>query len=360
MTVARDVALAPRTTLGVGGPAALFIEARSVTEIRQALELANERSLPTVVLGGGSNLLVADRGVRGVAIRQCLTEIKHEAAGSGALLRVAAGTSWDDLVRFTVERGLAGLECLAGIPGDVGAAPMQNIGAYGQEVGPTIRSVELVRRSDGALVTMAADACEFGYRDSVFKRALAERYVVSAVTFALEPGPPSVRYPELSRALEGTPEPDLAQVRAAVLALRRSKSMLLDPSDPDSRSAGSFFVNPTVTEADAEHVAERARRAGVTASLPRFAHEGQVKLSAGWLIEHAGLAKGTRRGAVGLSSKHCLAIVTREGARASEVVRFASEIRARVGDVFGVRLVPEPRPYGFEPGELDALYGPAV
>jgi UDP-N-acetylmuramate dehydrogenase len=356
-TLSHDVPLAPRTTLGVGGAASHYAEATSVEGLRQALELANERGLEVVVLGGGSNVLVADRGVRGLVLRPQLTELNQVPGEPPTVLRVGAGTPWDELVRFTVARGLSGLECLSGIPGDVGAAPMQNIGAYGQEVGPTIRMVELVRRDTGALVTMTGEACGFGYRDSVFKREAAERYVVVAVTFALSEAPPTIRYPELARALEGMDATRPATVRDTVLALRRAKSMLLDPSDPNGRSAGSFFVNPTVSFDQADAVEDRARTRGIGAPMPRFAHEGRVKLSAGWLIEQAGLAKGTRRGDVGLSTKHCLAIVTRDGARAADVVAFGTEVRQRVREVFGVTLSPEPRAYGFEPGELDALYG---
>ncbi|MBM4376965.1 MAG: UDP-N-acetylmuramate dehydrogenase [Deltaproteobacteria bacterium] len=351
------VSLAPYTTLGVGGPAAHFLEADDEADVREALVLASERELPIMVLGGGSNLLVADRGYHGIVLRLGRASIDADERGEAALVRVSAGTPWDALVAWSVERGYAGLECLSGIPGDVGAAPMQNIGAYGAEVGPSIRSVEVVSRATGEASSIAAEACGFGYRESVFKAELAERYVVVGVTLGLSKGPPRIAYAELERALAGNPSPSLAEVRAAVLAVRRAKSMVLDATDPDARSAGSFFVNPTLSPDDADRVLERARARGVSDPMPRFGHGAAVKLSAGWLIERAGLAKGTRRGAVGLSTKHCLALVTAPGATAVDVVAFASEVRARVRDAFGVRLSPEPRAYGFEGGELDGLYG---
>lgn len=356
MNVIEGLPLAAHTTLGVGGRAAFSCEAHDPESVQRALEWADARRLPVVVLGGGSNVLVADRGLDALVLRVRDARFATTESPSGTRVRVGAGTAWDALVEWSVARGLAGLECLSGIPGDVGAAPMQNIGAYGQEVASCLLGVELVDRTNGRRLSFGRNECAFGYRESVFKSQASERYVITAVEFNLAPGPAAVGYAELARALADAPNPSLARVRQAVLELRRAKSMLLDPADPNGRSAGSFFVNPTVSAAVADAVEERARRLDVPGAMPRYAQEGSVKLSAGWLIERSGLAKGTRRGAVGLSTKHCLAIVNLGGATAADVVAFASEVRSRVHDTFGVKLQPEPRPYGFGPGSLNALY----
>lgn len=348
--------LAEHTTLGVGGPAAHWREARTHVEIQAALAWASERGLSTVVLGGGSNVLAADRGIDGLVLRLRNAKLQASRAGDGARITVGAGMNWDAFVAWTVAEGFSGLECLSGIPGEVGAAPLQNIGAYGQEAGRVIRRVEVVDRATGATEELSQEACEFGYRESIFKTKLAERFIVVEVEFELSKGPALVAYGELERALENEPEPSLLRVRETVLNLRRAKSMLLDPSDPNGRSAGSFFVNPGVSHHEADAVEERARALAVHAPMPRFTQGAKQKLSAGWLIEHSGLTKGTRRGQVGLSTKHCLAVVNHGGATAEEIVKFATEIRQRVRDTFGVTLTPEPRPLGFLPGELAALY----
>lgn len=356
MNVSVGVSLAEHTTLGVGGPAAHWCEARSREQILQALAWADERGLPTVVLGGGSNVLVADRGIEGLVLRvrnEAIDATTHE---DRARVTVAAGTNWDALVRWSVAEGYAGLECLSGIPGEVGAAPMQNIGAYGQEVGQVIRRVELMSRADGQTVEFAQAACEFGYRDSVFKTKLADRYVVVGVEFELTRCRPTIAYAELARALANEAEPTVAHVRDTVLSLRRAKSMLLDAHDANGKSAGSFFVNPTLSPEQAQAVEVRALSRGVDAPMPRFSHGSQVKLSAAWLIERAGFAKGTRSGEVGLSTKHSLAVVNHGRATAADIVAFATDVRNRVRDAFGISLSPEPRPMGFYPEELVGLY----
>ncbi len=344
------VPLAEHTTLAVGGPAAHYCEARDVADVREAIGWAGEHGRELVVLGGGSNVLVADRGLDALVLRVRTLGIVEQ----GGRVEVGAGTAWDELVAWTVARGYAGVECLSAIPGDVGAAPMQNIGAYGQEVAAVIERVHAVDRRDGSAVELDAAACRFGYRDSVFKAEAAERYVVTRVDFRFGPGAPSVAYAELERALAGN-TPTLARVRDTVIALRRAKSMVLDPADENRRSAGSFFVNPTVSAAEADAVAARAAEVAPGQTMPRFDQRERAKLSAAWLIERAGLAKGTRRGPVGLSTRHTLAIVNYGGARAADVVAFAAEVRARVREVFGVTLTPEPRLYGFRPEEVAAL-----
>jgi UDP-N-acetylmuramate dehydrogenase len=341
----------------VGGAARHWVEAHDGDEVVAALAWAEERRIAVEVLGGGSNVLVADRGLDALVLRVRAAGLDSEVEGDDMILDVGAGMAWDDLVAWAVERGLAGLECLSGIPGDVGAAPMQNVGAYGQEVAATIEQVAVIDRTSGARAVLRRQACDFGYRDSIFKRAADGRYVVMGVRFRLRRGgPPTVIYPELAQALGGG-DVGLAEVRSTVIALRRKKSMVLDPDDENFRSAGSFFLNPTLAPDELSRVVARAKEHGCEAEPPRFpAPAGRVKLPAAWLIEHAGFVKGTRRGRVGISSRHSLAIVNCGGARASEVVAFASEVRARVRERFGVALAVEPRLLGFEPAEVAGLY----
>jgi UDP-N-acetylmuramate dehydrogenase len=322
-----DVPLAPRTTLGLGGPAHRLVEATDEDGVVEALAWAEDQRLPVLVLGGGSNLVV-------------------ERSAGRVMLRVAAGEPWDALVAQTVHEGWAGLECLSGIPGSTGATPIQNVGAYGQEISQVIAAVHVWDRRTRRRRVLTPDECCFGYRHSAFKHD-PDAVVVLAVDLALRPGgAPTVRYGELARALDGAPAPSLAEVRERVLALRRGKSMVLDPADPNHRSAGSFFTNPVVEVAVADALVEQALREGLVeraAAVPRFpAEAGRVKLAAAWLIEAAGFRKGERRGAVGISSRHALALVHHGGGRTRELLAFAEEIRARVRERFGVVLEREP------------------
>lgn len=346
MQLERAVGLAAKTTLGIGGLARWFVGARSEAEVFEAAAHAREHGLGLHVLGGGSNLVIADPGVDGLVLEMSLRGSEWLAGGR---VRVAAGEPFDELVRASVERGLAGIECLSGIPGRVGATPIQNVGAYGQEVKDTIVSVRAFDLERREVVELDRAACEFEYRSSFFKRRAPGRFVVLAVTFDLAPGgAPSVRYPELERELRsrGAVHPSLADVRTTVLELRAKKSMLFDPLDENGRSCGSFFVNPVVDEEAAESLFARVG----DASMPRYPQaDGRVKLSAAWLIEHAGLVKGTRRGAVGLSTRHSLSIVAHAGAKASDVAEFARFVRDEVQARFGVRLEPEPVFWGFSP-----------
>ncbi len=343
------VPLGPHTTLGVGGPARFWVEARDVEGLRAALDWATRASQPVALLGGGSNLLVADEGFPGLVVAIALRGVEVERDGVDALVTAAAGEPWDALVARTVEDGLAGLECLSGIPGCVGATPIQNVGAYGREVGEVITRVRVLDRPSRTLRDLVPADCAFGYRDSRLKREDAGRYVVLSVTYRLRVGgAPSARYPELDRRLAaaGIATPSLADVRAAVLAVRRQKSMLFDPSDPNARSCGSFFVNPVVSPATAAAVADRLPPGAPP--MPRYAlPDGRVKLAAAWLIEQAGLARGARDGCGGRSDHHTLAIVARPGATARDVVRFAWRVRGAVSDRFGIELVPEPAAWGF-------------
>ena len=342
VTPRENVPLAPLSTLGVGGPARFFVEARDEAAVLAAVDWAQERGIPVHVLGAGSNLVVADEGVEALVIKVALSGRSAREVQGAVELTVAAGEPWDGVVGDSVARGWAGLECLSGIPGLVGATPIQNVGAYGQDVSQTVTAVRCLDRADRRVVTLAAVECGFGYRDSVFRRREPGRHVILAVTYRLRPGgAPTVRYADVERhlAAAGIRSASLADVRASVLAVRRAKSMVLDPGDPNRRSCGSFFVNPVVTPAEADRVAARAGGVG----MPRWPEpDGRVKLSAAWLIERAGFERGRRAGAVGLSTRHTLAIVCHEGARARDVVVFARAVRAAVEERFGVRLVPEP------------------
>jgi UDP-N-acetylmuramate dehydrogenase len=336
------VALGPLTSLGVGGAARWFVSASDEPTVQAALAWAREHQTELRVLGGGSNLVVGDEGVYAVVVRIALRGIQTREAGGAVELTAAAGEPWDGVVRTAVERGWAGLECLSGIPGLVGATPIQNVGAYGQEVSDTITAVRALDTKSGEIVTVPAGECGFAYRDSVFKSGQPGRWVVLAVTYRLRPGgAPTTAYADVQRQLAARGgSPTLTDVRETVLAIRRSKSMVLDnPGDPNRRSCGSFFLNPILRAADADGVTARAG----DPAMPRWPQpDGRVKLSAAWLIERAGFTRGARAGAVGLSTQHTLAIVAHEGARARDVLAFARRVQDAVAARFGVTLTPEP------------------
>src|SRR5215213_9008700 len=306
MNFEENLPLAPLTTIGIGGPARWYVRAGGVDEIRDALRWAEERRLPVLLMSGGSNMLIADEGFDGLVLHVDLRGVTVESEDEYATVRVAAGEPWDGFVAQAVESGWAGIECLSGIPGSSGATPIQNVGAYGQDVSETIIRVEALDRTTGRVRDFTNWDCRFGYRASLFKNFERNRWVVLGVTFRLRRGgPASVRYPELRRYLEerGESADDLQLVRDAVIAIRRRKGMVLDPEDPDTRSDGSFFMNPILTAAQYEDFARRAPDA------PHFPSDGDVKLSAAWLIEHAGFSKGFVHGSVGLSTKHTLAVI---------------------------------------------------
>jgi UDP-N-acetylmuramate dehydrogenase len=354
LNVEHYVPLSRRCTLGVGGAARFFVRAQDETTLVQALEWADEGGVTVRVLGGGSNVVIADEGLDALVVRIGLRGRKvRDEGGTDVELTVAAGEPWDDAVESAVGRGWAGLECLSGIPGLVGAAPIQNIGAYGQEVAETIARVRVYDRISREVTTLGQDDCAFSYRDSLFKSIAPDRYVILDVTFRLRKGgPPTLRYADLVERLKeaGTSEPTLDDVRRTVLALRQAKSMLLDHDDPNHRSCGSFFLNPIVS---LDELAGIERRVGPTTSMPKYMlADGQVKLAAGWLIERAGFTKGQKRGPVGLSTRHALSLVCHNGASANDVVAFAREIRDRVRDRFGVLLTPEPMLWGFRDARI--------
>ncbi|MBI1845611.1 MAG: UDP-N-acetylmuramate dehydrogenase, partial [Candidatus Rokubacteria bacterium] len=292
-----------------------------------------------------------DGGVEGLVLRMAVRGVSSRQTGSAVTLRAAAGEPWDDLVRLAVERGWAGLECLSGIPGLVGATPVQNVGAYGQEVSDTVTAVRALDCASGEVVSLAPPACRFAYRDSVFRTGEPGRYVVLSVEYRLRGGgPPTLAYADVERHLagRGIASPTLADVRASVLAIRRAKSMVLEDGDPNRRSCGSFFLNPIVAPVE---LARIERLVGDPA-MPRWPQpDGRVKLSAAWLIEHAGFRRGEREGSVGLSTRHALSIVAHDGAQARDVVGFAHRIQAAVEQRCGVRLSPEPILWGAEPAQ---------
>jgi len=346
--IEKDVPLAQWTTLGLGGPAAELVRAQDEATVREAVAYARDRRTSLRVLGEGSNVVVADAGFDGLVLRMETRGTQLRRDGDRVLVTVAAGEPWDLLVARTVADGLAGLECLSGIPGLVGATPIQNVGAYGQQVSDTIVSVRTLDRETGEVAAVAATACGFDYRDSAFKRDAAARRIVLAVTFALRPGgAPTLRYGELVKALReaGNDRPSLSEVRTTVLSLRRKKSMVIDPADENRRSVGSFFTNPIVSAAEADGVAASALAAGLVRhadEVPRYPASSGVKLAAAWLIEKSGTKKGERRGAVGVSSRHTLALVHHGGGTTAELLALADEIRSRVLRTFGVELAMEP------------------
>jgi UDP-N-acetylmuramate dehydrogenase len=335
--------LAELTTLRLGGPAGRVVQADDASALVAAIRAADAADEPVLLVGGGSNLVVADQGWPGVTVLIRSTGVDVRRSGEHVLLRVAAGEDWDALVTRAVAEGWSGIECLAGIPGLTGATPVQNVSAYGQEVSFTITDVTVWDRLENRIAILSTMDCQFGYRTSVFKHS--DRYVVLDVGFRLPVSDRSapVAYTELARTLGvqlGNTAP-LADVRAAVLALRRGKGMVLDPADHDTWSAGSFFTNPVV---DAAGLGAFQRRLPPDTAYPSYPSDpGHTKLSAAWLIERAGFDKGYGDGAARLSTKHTLAVTNRGGARTEDVLALAREVRDRVRTSFGIELTPEPK-----------------
>lgn len=354
----RHFELAAATTLGVGGPASFFARCPDREGIGRALAWAGGEGLPVFVLGGGSNLLVADAGFAGLVVAPNAGNLALDLTGPRPRLRAEAGCDWDAVVAAAVEAGCAGLEALSGIPGTAGAAPIQNIGAYGQEIAASLRTVEVWDRHEGRARLLEAGECGLAYRDSHFKGPWRDRFVVLAIELELESSETApVLYAELRRRLdagEGERRP-LTAIRAAVLALRAEKAMLYRPEEPDGRSAGSFFVNPVVSKDDADGVELEARRRGGQRAMPRYDAPHGVKLSAAWLIEEAGFRRGWGEGKAGLSTRHTLAIVNRGGARAEDILAVARAVRRGVAAAFGVELQPEPFFLGFDRTSAELL-----
>jgi UDP-N-acetylmuramate dehydrogenase len=379
-TTTEQVRLADYTTLRLGGPAARFLEAVTQEDLIDAVRAADAEPEPVLVLGGGSNLVVADEGFPGVVVLVAGAGLVFASAGDAVEVTAEAGQDWDEMVQQCLAAGLSGIECLSGIPGRAGATPIQNVGAYGQEVAQAITSVRAYDRLADQVVRLSAADCEFGYRTSKFKRqanasagpgrgargaalnpaTATGRFVVLDVTFRLTVSPLSgpVRYRELSRVL-GVPEGGrvpLADARAAVLDLRRGKGMLLDDTDPDTRSAGSFFTNPIVTAgqyAELSAPAADGRRGGAESVIPHWPEaDGRVKLSAAWLIEQAGFSRGYHLpddpGGARISTKHTLALTNAGAGRTASLIRLARDIRDGVRAAFAVELANEPTLVGVQ------------
>ena len=350
MRTEHDAAIAPLTTMRVGGPAATLVTAETTDEIVAAVREVDASGQDLLVVSGGSNLVVADDGFGGVVVRIANRGITVESqdACSGVFVTVAAGEPWDEFVAHAVAQGWSGVEALSGIPGLTGATPVQNVGAYGQEVAQTIARVRVYDRAKGEIRTFAGADCAFTYRHSRFKGN--DRYVVLEVSFQLALGDLSapVAYADLARQLgvELGERVPLADAREAVLAQRRLRGMVLDAQDHDTWSCGSFFTNPIVTSAEFETLLGRvAERVGPDGPVPpRFdGADGTVKTSAAWLIDKAGFGKGYKMpGPAALSTKHTLAITNRGDATAADVAALAREVRDGVHEAFGVTLVNEP------------------
>lgn len=351
LAVRQQVPLRDCTTLALGGDAAYFFQARRDADIQAALAWATERRLPVTTLGGGSNVVIADAGLPGLVLQVATRGVQRQSVPDGEIWRIAAGENWDDIVAAAVAADLAGIECLSGIPGSCGAAPIQNIGAYGQDVAETLVKVEVIERATGTSHSLPVGELAFAYRNSRLKREPG-RWIVTSLSLHLRSNQgPALRYPGLEEAVVTRGPITLASCRAAVLALRRGKSMIHDPADPNHRSAGSFFLNPILPQAQADTVQELAYRKRLLpreARIPSFpAQPGYRKIPAAWLIEQSGFSRGQRHGPVGLSSRHTLALVHHGGGRTEDLIAFAMKIRTGVEDQFGVRLEAEPVMLGF-------------
>ncbi len=350
MNILENVALAPLTTFKVGGPARYLAEPRSATEVVEALQFARSRSLPLFVLGGGSNLVISDAGWPGLVLKVAISGIDERSSNDNgkALFDVGAGEEWDRFVARAVARNCAGIECLSGIPGSVGGTPVQNVGAYGQEVAETIISVLTLDVRDGQIRELCSEACGFQYRSSIFNASERGRFIILRVTYSLTPGgEPRIQYADLKKHFAGFQQsPSLTSTREAVRRIRASKAMLITPGDEDCRSAGSFFKNPVLTAGQYDELARRATAKGL--QIPSYpALDAQRKVSAAWLVEYSGFSRGYRSGPVGISRKHALAIVNRGEATAADILALKDHIQQRVEELWGIQLDPEPVFVGF-------------
>jgi UDP-N-acetylmuramate dehydrogenase len=337
------IPLAPYTTFRIGGPARWFAEAATEADIFEAVGFARTRGLPLFVLGGGSNLLVSDDGFSGLVLRIALKGIEQR----DEIFRVAAGEDWDSVVSHAVAQNYAGIECLAGIPGTVGGTPVQNVGAYGQEVSETIVAVRAIDLASLAAKDLSPGDCGFSYRRSIFNSTERGRYIVTRVDYALKKdGPARIAYADLKRHFSSSEGPSLHEVSAAVRSIRRQKGMLIVPGDADCRSAGSFFKNPIVS---ADHYARIA--AAFAEPVPHYPApedqikdqvKGRIKLPAAWLVEQAGFHKGYALGPAGISSRHTLALINKGNAKAADILALRDRIVAAVEERFSIRLEPEP------------------
>lgn len=352
MRILENIPLAPLTTLKVGGPARYFADAQTEEEVAEAVAYAAEQHLPLFVLGGGSNLVVSDEGWPGLVLRISIFEVAFQETASTLTYYVGAGKNWDEFVALAVSKNCAGIECLSGIPGTVGGTPVQNVGAYGQEVSATIIQVRVLEIATGKISDLSNADCGFEYRTSIFNTTARDKYIVLQVAYKLvRNGKPCIEYADIKNyfaALTSGKKPSLQWVRDAVRTIRLSKAMLIVPGDEDCRSAGSFFKNPIVNKAEAKRIVKLAAKLAPEKALPQYPMEGgMIKLAAAWLVEQAGFGKGFSRGPVGVSRKHALALVNRGGATAKDIVGLKNDIQEKVFDTWGVRLQPEPVFVGF-------------
>ena len=345
--IQKQILLAPFTSIKVGGYSDYFLECKSIEDILSGLEFSETKHLPLHVLGGGSNTLFPDEGFRGLVLKISLAGIKFQKLPDGDYAEVMAGENFDDFAAGCVDRNLSGVECLSGIPGTVGAAPVQNIGAYGQEIQDTIIAIEAMERKTGKIVNFSAGECGFSYRMSRFKKELKDEYIIIKIRFRLldqGSGKPEIHYRELKELVTDKYgyNYSVKNIRDSVLYLRRKKSMVIDPGDSDSVSCGSFFMNPYVTQDVLENLKTRLESMGESVDrLPIFTVSDRYKLSAAFLIEKAGFSKGYEKNGAGLSSKHALAIVNR-GCKRKEILELAHEIQEKVFLEFGIRIEIEP------------------
>jgi UDP-N-acetylmuramate dehydrogenase len=341
-----NIPLAPLTTLQVGGRARYFMDAHSEHEVSEAVAFALARKLSLFVLGGGSNLLVSDSGWPGLVLKVSLAGVEFEGDRQKMLFHAGAGENWDSLVALAVSKNCGGIECLSGIPGTVGGTPVQNVGAYGQEVSQTITRVHALEIATGKLMDLTNGDCGFSYRSSIFNGTRRNEFIVLEVSYRLcRSAEPKTEYVDVKNFFAATnvEKPSLQQVRDAVRSIRQSKAMLLVEGDEDCRSAGSFFKNPIVSAAEADRIQALAEQRAPGKMMPRYpVADGQVKLAAAWLVEQSGFSKGYTLGPVGISRKHSLAIVNRGGATAKDILALKDEIEKKVFDIWGVTLQPEP------------------
>ncbi len=348
MLIQENVALAPLTTFKVGGPARFFLEAKTIEQVQAGIEFARSQKLLLFVLGGGSNLVISDAGWPGLVLKMAIGGMQESSGDGQVRFELGAGEEWDKFVARAVARNCSGVECLSGIPGSVGGTPVQNVGAYGQEVAEVIESVLVLDLKDMQLHELCREACGFSYRTSIFNSSERGRYVVLRVNYALLlDGAPRIAYADLKKHFAGwTKTPTLADAREAVRRIRALKGMLITAGDEDCRSAGSFFKNPILSATQHQELEKRAAFRNL--QIPSYpALQSQKKVSAAWLVEHSGFSKGYDGGRVGISRKHALAIVNRGEASAADVIALKEQIQQRVEEIWGVRLEPEPVFVGF-------------
>lgn len=345
--IKENIELKNLTTLKIGGAARFFVSAETQEDVIEAVSFADENDLPVFVLGGGSNVLIADEGFDGLVLQINLKGIEIE-NGDEIIVAAKAGEDWDEFVKYCVEKNLAGVECLSGIPGFVGGTPIQNVGAYGQEVSETISAVRVFDRKSKEILTLNNSECKFAYRASIFNTTDKNRFIVLQVNYKLRKnGAPKIVYKDLIQFFDGK-NPNLKELRDAVCKIRADKAMLVRQGGADAQSAGSFFKNPVVSKTEFEKISATAKKMNF-GDVPNFkSDEENVKIPAAWLIEKSGFQKGFQKARAGLSTRHTLALTNRGDATAGEIIALKDEIQKKVLEIFGVELKTEPVFVGFE------------